>query len=204
MDNYNAKTHQAAHRYQAAYAALCELDPNGEWTRRFKPLDLTKDLHLPRREEDDPHKGRNQGENHRELSWIWLVGHAGGRPTEATEDEINECKCLITGTIFKSSHLSVHLAMRVEWCKQRARPLRWGEEKGLVVEEMRRTIEYFRWKSCWWDERGVEKCRDASPAVLRGLVAYSVKQASVYSKLATAFDEQWSPYLKSQGINVEW
>ena len=70
MDNSNAKTQQATHWYLATHAALCQLDPGGERTGWFKPLDLLKDLHLPEHEKDDPHRGRNQGENNRVWSWI--------------------------------------------------------------------------------------------------------------------------------------
>ena len=63
MDKFNVKTHLAAVRYQAAFAALSDLHPNGDWTQRYQPLDLKVNLHLLRRELDNPYKGRNQGEN---------------------------------------------------------------------------------------------------------------------------------------------
>ena len=32
---------------------LSTLDPQGSWTTRLLPLNVSKDLHLPRREDDD-------------------------------------------------------------------------------------------------------------------------------------------------------
>ena len=55
MAKFTKKTHQAAEHYNAAYNALLALDPEGEgdWTLCLQPLNILKDLHLPRREDDD-------------------------------------------------------------------------------------------------------------------------------------------------------
>lgn len=105
MTKFTNKTNRAGARYITAYTALCTLDPEGSWADRLKPLDLSKDLHLPRREDDDGldddekelrrrggrFRGRRQGENQRELSWIWRAQHVGGRPSQVTSvDEVNE------------------------------------------------------------------------------------------------------------------
>lgn len=82
---------RSAKRYDAAYTALQSLDPNGEWTRRLHPLNHSVDLHLPRREADDP-----RGENKRQLSWIWLVSSIDDRQrSAASEGEVSDGKpCL--------------------------------------------------------------------------------------------------------------
>lgn len=105
MAKFTTKTHRAAERYIAAHGALSTLDPRGSWTTRLQPLDTSKDLHLPRREDDDgldederelrgrgvKFRGRKQSENQGELSWIWWAQHAGGRPSKITSvDEVNE------------------------------------------------------------------------------------------------------------------
>ena len=98
MEKFNAKTRLATICYQAAYAALLDLDPGGKWTKCYKPLNLSTDLHLPRRELDDPHKGRNEGENKRTLSWIWLVASDSDH-ADATEEEVRDGKlayCLLS------------------------------------------------------------------------------------------------------------
>ena len=90
--NFRAKTASVSDRYIAAYTALSVLDPGGEWTSSFKPLNPAVDLHLPRREEDDP-----EPENRRELSWIWLVPRsADAQRRVATADEVGDCKCFIS------------------------------------------------------------------------------------------------------------
>lgn len=87
MARFHEKSHRGARRYDAAFQALLALDPNGAWTSHLKHLDHSKDLCLPRRDQDEePSEGR------RELSWIWLVPqddryHDGGK-------EYTECKSL--------------------------------------------------------------------------------------------------------------
>ena len=48
IGNFNKKTQLAVVWYQAAFAALMDLNPSGEWMLQYQPLDLSKDLHLPR------------------------------------------------------------------------------------------------------------------------------------------------------------
>ncbi|KAF7968821.1 hypothetical protein HWV62_29262 [Athelia sp. TMB] len=142
--NYHAKIVGVAERYIAAYDALGKLDPGGEWTTTFKPLNTAVDLHLPRREEED-----EGPENRRELSWIWLVPRsADAQRRAATADKVGD-------------------SMRVEWAKTLARSDRWDEETQLLLEEMRRIIHYFHWKSKWWRRRMFRRT-DASIAVQQG------------------------------------
>lgn len=70
---------------------LQALDPDGEWTSRFKPLNINTDLHLPHHEDHNP-----RGENKRELSWIWQVLNSGDSWRHVvTEDKINDSKCCL-------------------------------------------------------------------------------------------------------------
>lgn len=82
------------------------MDPARSWATRLQALNLQKDLHLPRREDDDRldedrevwgkgsrFRGCKQGKNQWELLWIWRAQHAGGRPSKVTSaDEVNESK----------------------------------------------------------------------------------------------------------------
>ena len=89
--NFRAKTDAVADRYKAAFDGLTALDPGGDWTASFKPLNTAVDLHLPRREESD-----TEPENRRELSWIWLVPRsADAERREATADEVGDCEYFI-------------------------------------------------------------------------------------------------------------
>lgn len=88
MARFHDKTHRGARRYDAAFKALSSLDPNGSWAARFKPLDHSRDLRLPRRDRDEePSEGR------RELSWIWLVPRDDGN-RDGTE-EYSECESFL-------------------------------------------------------------------------------------------------------------
>lgn len=95
IGNFHKKTQLAAVWYQAAFAALMDLNPSEEWMLWYQPLDLSKDLHLPRWGLNDPCKGRNQGENKRKLSWIWLVMREGCCPAKATDDEVSDGKSIL-------------------------------------------------------------------------------------------------------------
>jgi hypothetical protein len=44
-------------------------------------------------------------------------------------------------------------ALRIEWCKARARAQRWSEEVRLLLEEMRRVLQFLQWKASVWDMR---------------------------------------------------
>lgn len=107
MVKFKNKTDQAAERYIAAYTALTALDPGGSWALCLQQLNMAKDLHLPRQEEDDGldeeqevqgkgarFRGQKQSENQRELSWIW-------GPSKVTSvDEVNESKLTSVHTTF--------------------------------------------------------------------------------------------------------
>lgn len=218
MAKFTKKTHRAAERYNAAYNALLALDPEGEgdWTSRLQPLNISKDLHLPRREDDDGldeekeqgkgsrFRGRKQGENQRELSWIWRAQHAGGRPSRVTSvDEVNESKSHFSSCFHRDIYTLLWLAMQVEWAKTKARADRWDEEFLLTIEEMRRTIEFFDWKARWWIDRASLRT-GVSVALQSGLHGYAHKQAAVYRGLAHSFARKWYPLLVANSIPVEW
>jgi hypothetical protein len=84
LSRFHDKTMRCAERYSAAFKALSTLEPNGDWTHRFKFLDHKRDLRSPRRDDDDP------SESKRELSWIWLVPRDDGTATSSAE--INDSK----------------------------------------------------------------------------------------------------------------
>lgn len=84
-----------------------------------------------------------------------------------------------------------------------ARADRWQEETLLTVEEMRRTICYFDWKSKWWADRADLRV-NAPPELRQGTIAYSAKQAALLRKLAVSFAEQWYPELVRRNQPVDW
>ncbi|KAF9023539.1 hypothetical protein BDZ89DRAFT_955587, partial [Hymenopellis radicata] len=141
-------------RYRWARNTLFQLKGHGQWETELRILEDTDIRGLTERmlsaqEENDRNRLRDlgiidetvldpassdaviaPGEGRRQLSWIW---HA---LTEIGADD-------------DVSTSSVHEALRIEWCKARARKLRWQEEVELLLEEMRRIIEFHRWKGSW-------------------------------------------------------
>ena len=177
-EKFQGRIRLAALRYRTAYAALLILDKDGSWTSQLRVLD-DADIRGPSQDPDD---GESEGK--REHSWIWLVGTNTDLQSSEADSETLE-------------------TMRVEWGKTWARAQRWSEEVKLLQEEMRRVLEYLRWKATWWESKAKVR-KDVDLAVGNGLLAYSGKQAMIYNRLAQRFAKQWSFTLQGQGIRASW
>lgn len=82
------------------------------------------------------------------------------------------------------------IGVRVEWCKARARVNRWSEEVELLLEEMRRVIEFLKWQAEWWG--GQVSSRSLGSVVdQEGLAAYARRQAALRLSLVTSFQHLW-------------
>ena len=112
------------------------------------------------------------GETQRTFSWIWLTA-------VNPDDDGDEI-------------------LQMEWAKSCARANRAREEVLLLKEEMRRVIEFLKWKSqCWlWKAED----RRAGDDLAEGLLAYSHKQASLHKGLSQHFRTIWQAPL--QDINL--
>ncbi len=180
---FKDKQKRAAERYRAARVAMVRLDPAGGWQTTYRPL-LDADLRGPRREDDEiiASEGRYQ------MSWIWLVSPSARSATDsnepAGEEEFTE-------------------TMRAEWARCKARADRWDEEKKLLLEEMRRVIEYFHWKARWWRDQAGRR-GDASPRLRRGLALYAHKQSAVFEALARRTASFWVNFLRHMGPLPAW
>ncbi|KAJ7182634.1 hypothetical protein C8R43DRAFT_1116267 [Mycena crocata] len=108
------------------------------------------------------------GSSKRVLSWIWTAQGATG----------NEEK-------------ELHDSMRVEWCRAKARKVRWEEEVLILREEMRRVLRYLEWQRDWWNAHVVVR-GDESPELRHGLGAYALRHAQMHGKLASFFQTEWS------------
>ena len=80
--------------------------------------------------------------------------------------------------------------MQVEYAKSRARALRWSEEVSLVKEEMRRVLEFFKWKMTWWMEKA-SYLSTRGDSVAIGFVIYANRQASLLERMGQRFRKQW-------------
>lgn len=80
--------------------------------------------------------------------------------------------------------------LRIEWCKARACEGRWSEEVLLLLEEMRRVIEFFKWQAKWWKDRGTAAIF-AKPAHQEGGLAYAARQAHIRLTMVKHIQELW-------------
>lgn len=75
-------------------------------------------------------------------------------------------------------------ALRIEWCKARARAHRWQEECILLAEEMRRVIQFHRWQANVWERR-------ADDATSAGARAYAWRQHATRQTLIARCQQAW-------------
>ena len=174
-EKFQGRIKLAAQRYRMAYTALLILDQNGSWSSQLRVLHDT-DIRGPDQDADDESEGK------REHSWIWLVG-TNADPSNDDSETME--------------------TMRVEWGKTWARAQRWAEEVKLLQEEMRRVLEYFKWKAAWWRSKAKSR-NDADLAIASGLSAYSEKQAVIVERLGQTFAKRWSATLKKNGLHADW
>ncbi|OJT11755.1 hypothetical protein TRAPUB_11697 [Trametes pubescens] len=179
---FQTKCKRASERYRAAHTAMLNLDPSGDWSTTYRVL-LDADLRGPRKEDMTSSEGRY------EVSWIWLS------PTSTTRTA--DFAMPATAEDFAAS-------MRIEWARAKARADRWAEEEQLLLEEMRRVLEYCRWKATWWRSQADRRGTLVPPPVLRGLRAYADKQAGVWEGVARRSASYWINYVKKCGPLPEW
>jgi hypothetical protein len=127
------------------------------------------------------------GQGRRRLTWIWTM--TGVDISGNGTDEDGEC----IGNI-ACRFIDMAAGVRVEWCKARARAMRWSEEVDLLQEEMRRVLQFFDWQATWWNSQ--KERRLAEPAEERdGLRAYAARQGSLRRNFHWHFSRLWEPYL---------
>ncbi|KAG2112092.1 hypothetical protein DEU56DRAFT_749461, partial [Suillus clintonianus] len=166
LKGVDARIEAASTRYQDERRALVILAPIVEetgWQASLRPLDR-QDI----RGMSDVLWGETEGR--RKLSWIWNMRGAHG-------DELDD-----DGSMED---------MRIEWCKARARAMRWKEELELLREEMRRTLQFFDWQAMSWDERADQNW-SGSPAEREGRIAYARRQAALRRALRDTCHSSWA------------
>jgi hypothetical protein len=177
---FQLKTQRAAHKYRAARSALSSLDPTGPWQLQYKEL-RDSDISGPGRDAEDSLTTNSRYEP----SWIWLMPRVNqSNNLRAAEDEFND-------------------SMRVEWAKARARMMRWKEELEIVQEEMRRVVEYHRWRADWW-QRQVGARNSCDDETQSGLMGYAYKQAAICTRIAEQCAITWLPHLKEKDLSPLW
>jgi len=176
-----------AQRYRAAYQALLQLNPSGNWQETYLEL-KDRDNRGPGKEVEE----EGVGDGSYAPSWIWLLNPrardasgASDSDEGATDEEVND-------------------AMRVEWATSFVRRERWAEEVQLLQEEMRRVVAFLEWKSTDWRSKREARSASVAPDIQSGLDAYARKQAAVYHDLAVSFSILWRPTLVSHRLDHSW
>ncbi|KAJ7059939.1 hypothetical protein C8F01DRAFT_1254038 [Mycena amicta] len=101
-----------------------------------------------------------EGQNRTVISWIWTA-----TGSEGTDAEIRE-------------------ALRIEWCKAWARVRRWDEEVRILKEEFCRLPVSFKYEEEGWKTRAAKvPLGSITTQEAEGMMAYALKQASMYASL---------------------
>ncbi|THV01170.1 hypothetical protein K435DRAFT_655760, partial [Dendrothele bispora CBS 962.96] len=176
------RIHSRKIRYRLARDALLRLRGHGNWEDALRPL-LDGDFLV-----EEGIVSRVRGEGKRHLSWIWYQPNISEDDPEFRDGEYFHF------SIFHALKFIV-AALCVEWCKSRARMLRWREEVLLLNEELGRMSDYAMWKSEWWLKRFVGgdgmKGNDIEPDLIEGLNSYAWQQASFQSEAAERILDTW-------------
>lgn len=115
---------------------------------------------------------KGTGETRKEISWIWRTLAMGFEDGDTVDD-----------------------ILRSEWARSKARCRRAREEVALLIEEMRRVLEFLEWRARWWNARGSVQL-NVTPDVAEGLRAYAEEQANLQSSLAASFRKLWKTPLQ--------
>ena len=109
------------------------------------------------------------GQTRFKISWIWRMDGANAEEAKREGD---------------------YSSLRPDWARSRARVHRCKEELQLLLEEMRRTLDFLKYKADWWEERAASRAT-ASPELAEGLSSYAASQADVQMSLSSSFVCLW-------------
>ena len=203
FERYKVRIQRFATLYRHARRALVKLDPNGDttqWTSRFLELQ-DSDIRGPGKEEDDPSEGRTVS------SWIWLVAKPSQPPSVPLPDTDSSPSKDPDLSTRAASGEEVAISIRAHWARCHARAERYEEEVQLTVEEMRRTLEFFKWKSRWWltlQNSRADSVTPPDPQIQHGLQAYAHRQAVMYSSLVETYVSHWRNFLVEHSLGLTW
>jgi hypothetical protein len=225
IDRVHAGARISAEKYRAARTAKLAL-VGGDWEATLQPLkdsDLrvySDPSRLRRRRgrqgtlEDGVMEGLAEigGEDRRnegELGELGELGGQGGTGDEGIDlfpevckqkDGTGETRCILSWIWIT---MPIELAegqnddlLRSEWAKSRAHAARAMEEILLLREEMRRVLEFLRWKADWWSRR-IKSRTTADASLSEGLQAYCMEQSYVQSLLSITFRMLWKTPFKT-------
>jgi uncharacterized membrane protein YgcG len=202
IDRVHQRALSSVDKYRAAREAFLVLSGPGSWEKALQPL-LNADV----RSYVQP-EGRKDGPGR---VGIWEDGCGPGDPKDqdgGSEEiiAIPEERTRRDGTGWtKNTVLWIWRAvsaevggdgegddniLRSEWARSRARVRRCKEEVLLLLEEMRRVLEFLEWRAKWWEARRKPRT-NISPELQEGLEAYATGQATDQRALSIAFQKVW-------------
>lgn len=200
---------RCAGKYRDIHRRLLKLrmyapSANSSDSDAFHPL-LDSDLAGLSFMEDGPEKDKRS-------SWIWNVRGLGENADDHGQtgtSEFNACHAVANGSS----------ALRIEFCRARARAHRWQEECLILAEEMRRVVRFWEYEADVWEQRAAEytpekACAFQMPAdvakqfpqlmerekqerliTFQGKAAYAHRQASIRRELKVRAEQRFAPYI---------
>lgn len=154
----------AADSYRRAYNALVALGlQNSPDFRKLDPKDVRP---FVVRTSD-----QQLGDSKSQPSWIW-----------------QKLQFLNTKDVTRSFHKYAEQVIEVHWFRMSALKSRWEEEAHVVVEEMKRTVRFFKFQQDHWLQEG-DKHEDCNSL---GHAAYARKQAYRYERLVAKCGEDFA------------
>ncbi|KAG1870583.1 hypothetical protein DFJ58DRAFT_852169 [Suillus subalutaceus] len=125
-----------------------------------------------------------------------VLGHVGWDNKYRVLERKDDIRRDVSSKARGKKTLILPAGLRVEWCKARARSMRWAEEVELLQEEMRRVSCFLRWHASWWKKKIVEHTLQVgTTADNEGLSAYAYRQAQLRDELAHCFEIKWAAHL---------
>ncbi|KAJ7216212.1 hypothetical protein C8J57DRAFT_1440543 [Mycena rebaudengoi] len=162
--------HSVDEKIHAGKAAYMRLEGDGPWMQELRVLEdagvASSGIVVM--------GGAVMGEARRALAWIWM----------RRLWKVRVCHGAAVADAY-----TVNVALHAEWCKARARSLRWKEELVLLDEEMRRTIEYGKWWPAWWEERREQALDEV---VGEGRRAYAAEGMVMELARSSALEAKWN------------
>lgn len=114
--------------------------------------------------------------------------------TAAQAEGVSEGRCTMSWiwrtTGVGDSSAGMQEALRLEWCKARARAHRWHEECLLLEEEMRRVQESFMWEIEAWKRRANDAWSRAD-GNQDGQAAYALRQVDIRQSMLAHCRDVW-------------
>ncbi|KAI6008022.1 hypothetical protein EDC04DRAFT_2871559 [Pisolithus marmoratus] len=108
-----------------------------------------------------------------------------GQDNQASE----ACGYVVDNADDESDH-GLQEAIRIEWCKVRARTHCWAEEVNLLPKEKWWTLQFLKWDAKCWAGRA-EAVTGQDKLLDKGLKAYAEHQENICRRLGVSFTHTW-------------